>query len=333
MAVNPTPAEQWFMDNQGVDLAHAKTLVAQSAAAAPSRLVVPGVSSGNGGFSGSAFDLRAGQQGAAAQEWRIPVWRTSGAYRATGKRVQAGTGEESFGSVTRNVGETPDTPGKYGANESYRLSESDAKTQFGLLLTDPSKMKEWSQLALRAGWINPADATDAVALGKAWNIAVGFAVSIKAATKGVTEVTPFEAAKMVAQTTGSALLAQQKYAADHFTGTRVVSDGPSTIIDQRQTSQTGDVLHQLLGRNPTAGEKAAYQHGLNEVAAANPTMKSSVGTFQDGQKVAQTDTLTGGYDEKAAQIAQASAASPDVPREQQATTFYDALVHALGAAV
>jgi hypothetical protein len=47
----------------------------------------------------------------------------------------------------------------------------------------------------------------------------------------------------------------------------------------------------------------------------------------------KTNTVTGGYDEHAAQIQQASSASPDVAKNQAATTFYNALVSAIGAAV
>jgi hypothetical protein len=135
---------------------------------------------------------------------------------------------------------------------------------------------------------------------------------------------------MVAQNTGSALLAQQADAAAHFTGQRT---HVTTTTNQDANSQTGDVLHQLLGRNPTAGEQAAYQHGLNGVAAANPTVTNSVDTFKDGVNTGTVNTVTGGYDEKAAAIEQASSASPEVARNQAATVYYDALVRAIGAAV
>lgn len=247
--------------------------------------------------------------------WTIPLWRNT--FKRPVRDINAnGTQGSTYTTSEQKGGE--------------RYSPDDASVHFGELLMDQGKMKEWSQLALRAGLISATDATDAAALNRAWNTAIGWAVNIKQATNGSTEVTPFEAAKLVAQNTGSALLAQQAYAADHFTGDRTTT---STTVDNRQNAQTGDVLHKLLGRNPTAGEKATYQHGLNAVAAANPEKTTSVGTYKDGQQVSQTNTITGGYDEQAAALEQANAASPDVAPEQRATTYYDALVSALGAAV
>ena len=255
-----------------------------------------------------------GQASTTAPVWTIPLWR--GTHKATQRRISPG-GEEIFVPTTLNT-----TPDQYNPD--------DASTQFGILLTDKAKLHEWSQLAWKAGLVSADHMNDAAALNGAWNTAVGWAVNIKAATRGSTEVTPFEAAKMVAQNTGSALLAQQADAAAHFTGNKTTT---STSIDQSQSAATGDVLHQLLGRNPTAGEKAAYQHGLNRVAAENPTKTTSVNSYVNGQQTAQTNTTTGGYDQKAAAVQEASSASPEVAKNQAATTYYQALVQALGAAV
>ena len=211
-----------------------------------------------------------------------------------------------------------------------RYTSDDASVQFGALLLDKAKMHEWGDLAWKAGWVSADNRNDASALAAAWDKAIGFAVNIKRATNGATEVTPFEAAKIVAQTTGSQLLATQADAAAHFTGNRTST---TTNVDHTANAQTGDVLHQLLGRNPTAGEKATYQHGLNQVASANPTTTTSVDTVKNGQTTATVNTTTGGYDEKAAAIQEASSASPDVAKNQAATTFYNALVSAIGAAV
>jgi len=260
------------------------------------------------------FGAAAGAGASTADATTIPLWRAN--HKQTVRRIGP-DGEQVVGSVSKVT-----TPEQFVAN--------DASTQFGVLLMDPAKMHEWGDLAWKAGLVTADNRNDANALGKAWDIAIGWAVNIKDASKGTTEVTPFEAAKMVAQNTGSALLAQQADAAAHFTGNKTTT---STTINQDANSQTGDVLHQLLGRNPTAGEKATYQHGLNQVAAANPTTTNSVNTYKDGQQTGQVNTVTGGYDEKAAAIQEASSASPDVAKNQQATTFYNALVSAIGAAV
>jgi len=81
-----------------------------------------------------------------------------------------------------------------------------------------------------------------------------------------------------------------------------------------------------------SGELAAYQHGINTVAQANPIVTKREDTFAHGQQTAQTDTSTGGFDLAAAQQESASSASPQVAAHQQATTYYSALVQALSAA-
>ena len=255
----------------------------------------------------------AGAQQGATDATTIPLWRAT--HKVTQRHIGPG-GEETFRSQSQNT-----TPDQYAVDA--------ASTQFGVLLMDPAKMHEWGDLAWKAGLITADNRNDANALGKAWDIAINWAVNIKKASNGSTEVTPFEAAKMVAQNTGSTLLAQQADSAAHFTGNKTTT---SSTVDNRMTSQTGDVLHQMLGRNPTAGEKAAYQHGLNSVAAANPEVTTSVNQYKDGAQVGQTNTVTGGYDQQAAAIQQASSASPEVAKNQAATTYYDALVKAIGAA-
>ena len=306
----PTLAEQVVMDGKGVTLAQAKVLIAQTGKG--------GITNPNGGLNAASFGDRSAMQGQAVNDWQIPV-RPGKMTKGGSKRIPDATGEDASAPATRSL--------------SYaNMTEADAKTAFGTLLTNKDKMTEWQQLALKAfpNIVNANTVNDATALGRAWDLAVSAAVNIKAASKGTTEVTPFEAAKIMAQNTGSGLLAQQEYAASHFTGNKTTS---TTTVDQR-TGQSGDVLRQLLGRNPTAGEKATYQHGLNQVAAANPVTSTDVSAFKDGKDTGQTTrTITGGYDQRAAEIEQASSASPDVAKNQQATTFYTALVSALGAAV
>ena len=252
---------------------------------------------------------------AADKVWTIPLWRNT--FKRPVRDLNA-NGTQGTTIVTS----------EQKAGEQY--NPDDASVQFGSLLLDKAKLHEWGQLAWKAGLISADNMNDAASLNKAWDTAIGWAVNIKQATNGNTEVTPFEAAKMVAQNTGSALLAQQADAAAHFTGDRT---HVTTTSNQDANANTGDVLHQLLGRNPTAGEQATYQHGLNQAAAAHPTKTTSVDTFKDGVNTGTVNTVTGGYDEKAAAIQQASSASPDVAKNQAATTFYQALVSAIGAAV
>ena len=108
--------------------------------------------------------------------------------------------------------------------------------------------------------------------------------------------------------------------------------GTTTSVDKSVPSGSQEALRQLLGRNATPGELAAYNHGLNTTAAANPNVKHSTGTFVNGQQTSQQDTLSGGYDTAAAEQQAASSASPQVAAHQSATTYYSALVQALQAA-
>lgn len=141
-------------------------------------------------------------------------------------------------------------------------------------------------------------------------------------------MTPFEAAQKVAENTGSAMLAKQAYAAAHFTGDK-------NFTQEQYNGQPANVqtLHDLLGRDPTPGELAAYQHGVANVAAENPTVTNTTTHYKNGEAVGQTNVTTGGYDERQAEIDAASSASPEVAQNQQATTYYNALVDALRAAV
>lgn len=209
-----------------------------------------------------------------------------------------------------------------------QLNEDQAVTQFATILQDPDLLKSWAQIALEAGLVSPDQMTDAVALGQAWHQAVTWAINFKAASNGTVELTPFEAAQKVAQNTGSALAAQQAYAAAHFTGDKVTTN---TTTNQQDAPE--QMLHDLLGRNPTKGELAAYQHGVAQVAKAHPTTTTTTNHYKDGEVTSQDNVITGGYDERQAQIDASYAATPEVAANQQATTYYNALVQALGAAV
>jgi hypothetical protein len=69
------------------------------------------------------------------------------------------------------------------------------------------------------------------------------------------------------------------------------------------------------------------------VAKAHPTNTKTTTHYEDGQAVSQQNVITGGYDERQAQIDASYAATPEVAANQQATTYYNALVQALHSAV
>jgi hypothetical protein len=263
----------------------------------------------------------------------IPLWRETTPYKDNKTPYTADEPKTPglWGSASQSLF---DQPGKGGVpadtGKPAQLTPDQASLQFGYILTNPDLLAQWSKLAVSSGLVTAADSTDAVKLGAAWDTAIGWAVNIKSATGGSTELTPFEAAAMVGQNTGSALLAQQADAAAHFTGDKITK---TTSNDQSSQQSANDALRQLLGRNPTAGEQAAYQHGIQSIAAANPTVTTSTNHYTNNVQDAQSNVITGGYDQNAAYQQAASSASPDVAREQAATTYYAALRTAIGAAV
>lgn len=263
-----------------------------------------------GGINGNAFDFARAQTGSANGP-TIPVFRDK---RATLRD------RHPFGAEPDMVHDVAYVPGQKTEEEAYLA--------FADILQDPDLVKSWARIALEAGLIGPDDMTNAVRLGAAWKIAVGWALDFKRASGGTVELTPFEAAKQVAENTGSAIAAKQAYAADHFTGDKVYSE---TSVNQTEPDTA--ILHDLLGRDPSEGELAAFRAGYMQTAKENPTVSTSTTHFEDGEAKNRTTVVTGGFDERQAAIDASYSASPEVAANQQATTYYDALVNALRAAV
>jgi hypothetical protein len=288
------------------------------------------ITSSSGGLSGSAFGSYQSQTAASGPT--IPLWRETTPFK--NNKTSYTAYEPSTPGLTNAPASLFDLPGKGGVpadtGKAAQVTADQASLQFGYILTNPDLLAQWSTLAFNAGLLTSKTANDAVSLGKAWDTAVGWAVNIKAATNGATELTPFEAAATVAQNTGSALIAQQTDAAAHFTGNKITK---TTTTDKSNQQSAQDALRLLLGRNPTAGENAAYQHGIQATAAANPTVTTSTNHYTNNVQDGQSNVVTGGYDQNAAYQQAASSASPDVAKEQAATTYYNALRTAIGAAV
>jgi hypothetical protein len=284
-----------------------------------------------GGLSSDAFAQAQASGGGSANGPTIPVFRDRNLNDTPiGHTDSSANALEHHGANknrSANAAEHALSQGLGTVGLPTMMNEDQAVTQFATILSDPDLLKSWANIAMEAGLVSPDKTTDAVALAAAWTTAVKWAINFKAASGGTVELTPFEAAQKVAQNTGSALLAKQAYAAAHFTGDRVGTQ--QTVNDQPAPEQT---LHDLLGRNPTSGELAAYRHGVSEVARAHPTNTETTTHYEDGTAVSQKNVITGGYDEQQAQIDASYAATPEVAANQQATTYYDALVHAIGAA-
>lgn len=289
-----------------------------------------------GGIDGSGFAAAAAQSGGTNQT-TIPVWRDrnlnndgkynpgsstshTGSANAAEHALETGGGSNSSANALENSLTSPGSP--------KQMNQDQAVLQFASILQSPDLFKSWAKIALDAGLINPDQMTDAVALGQAWKQAVEWSINFKDASNGTVDLTPFEAAKQVAANTGSAIAARQAYAAAHFTGDRTTTQ--STVSDQPADVQT---LHDLLGRDPNPGELAAYRHGVSAVARANPTKTTTTTHYQDGKATSQDNVVTGGFDARQAEIDAAYGATPEVAANQQATTYYDALVAALRSAV
>jgi hypothetical protein len=202
------------------------------------------------------------------------------------------------------------------------FTEKNAYNEFASIMMDPAKFKQVTDTMVQSGWINPGQIFDAPMLQSKWNDAVRMAVDLKQ-FKGV-DMTPLEVVQMWGQNSGAATLANQNYVRDHLTGTRVQND---QTIDEKTPSVT--TLHDLLGRDPTDAELIAYNHGVQQTAAAHPLNREIQTHYTVGQPDAQTVTYTGGYDQHAAEVQAAQGASPEVAQNQAATTYYNALVNAI----
>lgn len=251
----------------------------------------------------------------------IPLWRAR--FGPSGK--EAGTDDAGAGVAAQTA------PVKGAATASGNSSQADL--YFANLLMDKDKFKEFQDAAVKSGQLAPEQANDVTQLAALWKKAVGWAQNFKVAA-GV-EMTPVEAIQHVAEMTGSASLAAQAYAASHFTGDKVTVD--QKVADKTfgfGSSKNGlaERLQQSLGRNPTPGELAAYQHGMDAMAQANPIVTTTTHHYQNGQNTGNDSVASGGFDAVAA-YQQMASADPQVAANQQATTYMTALKDALGAAV
>lgn len=284
------------------------------------------------GIDPSLFSTAAGSaSGTSFRNVKIPVWRDP-AHMIDTPFVSSGPGSANAvehgmadnKNSSANAVEHAMEQGKTTATPQMFL-EKDAYNEFASILTDPEKFKQWSQVAVQSGLLNPAQSMDAASLQKVWNDMVKFAVDIKQ-TKGI-DMTPMEAAQMIGQNSGAAFLAHQNFVRDHLTGTRIQND---QTIDDKTPSQT--TLHDLLGRTPTQAELIAYNHGVEQTAMAHPLNRQIQTHYVEGQPDSQVVTYSGGYDQQAAEQQAAAAASPEVASNQAATTYYNALKAAIQAA-
>jgi len=129
---------------------------------------------------------------------------------------------------------------------------------------DPQLMSVWQDTALKAGLVNASNVNNATALGAAWDESVKRAVMFATISGGKTLMTPFEAAKLVGETSGAQMLATQslaaaqaKRAAETFTGTKDL--GTTTSVDKSVPSGYTGSPEAALGSQRDAGRAGRVQ--------------------------------------------------------------------------
>jgi hypothetical protein len=313
----------------GATLISGPSLGAPTSSGTPTPTPTPGATTDTSGISSSAFGAAVNTSGTGALTYRnisIPVWRNDAStsvttVKSSGDQHGSANAAESALGADKNASANA-LEGMMTKLTPQMFSEKDAYNEFASIMMDPAKYKQVTDVMVQSGWINPGQIFDAGVLQSRWNEAVRYAVDLKQ-LKGV-EMTPLEAIQMWGQNSGAATLANQNYVRDHLTGTRVQND---QTIDEKTPSET--TLHDLLGRNPTDAELIAYNHGVQQTAAAHPLNREIQTHYVEGQPDSQTVTYTGGYDQHAAEVQAAQGASPEVAQNQAATTYYNALVNAL----
>lgn len=88
----------------------------------------------------------------------------------------------------------------------------------------------------------------------------------------------------------------------------------------------------LLGRDPTKSEVAAFQEQLNAMERANPTVTTTTSSYMGDVLQSQQSTTTGGVKEGARQMQamDVAKAKPEYGAYQAATTYFEAMLEAIG---
>lgn len=88
----------------------------------------------------------------------------------------------------------------------------------------------------------------------------------------------------------------------------------------------------LLGRDPTKAEVSQFQKSLNAMERANPTVTTTTSNYIGDTLQSQTSTSEGGVKEGARQMMSMdqAKANPEYGAYQAATTYFDALMRAIG---
>lgn len=170
---------------------------------------------------------------------------------------------------------------------------------------------------------------DLPSLQQAWGQLAQMAGARYSLSSGKIKVTPWDMLDLYKKTnTGSGSGGGGGFTGTHSSVQKTVSQisQGDAWASLRQTTQ------QLLGHDPSDQEVRDFAYRMNSLAAQNPTISHTTGTYADGALTNSTTKTTGGFtandvQEHAYDDAQSD---PDYAEFQSATTYFNAALSALG---
>ena len=166
-------------------------------------------------------------------------------------------------------------------------------------------------------------------LTSAWKSLVDRASQTYSLSGGKRKVSPWdvlEMSKREAETAGTFTDFENGTQTRTATSVSEVSEGASWQVLQQ-------TLSTLLGRDPSDQEMRDYAYRMNTLAAKNPSVTETITRYRAGEAVSQESSTSGGFDaEDMAKAAYDEAQDdPEYARVQGATTYWNAMMQAIGA--
>lgn len=121
---------------------------------------------------------------------------------------------------------------------------------------------------------------------------------------------------------------------DLFTGKRKrVSRTINEITEGQAWASIQENLQQMLGRDPSDQEVRDFMYRMNQMAASNPNITTTVRRYKNGELVGQTQRNAPGFtaDDVAREAYDQAQNDPEYAEYTAATVYFDALQQALGA--
>lgn len=120
---------------------------------------------------------------------------------------------------------------------------------------------------------------------------------------------------------------------DFESGTQTrVATSVSEIPEAASWATLQQTLSQLLGRDPSDQEVRDYAYRMNTLAAQNPSITETITRYKGGEAVSSESSTTGGFgaDDMAREAYEGAQDDPEYARVQGGTTYYNALLSAIG---